>query len=220
MTNNQMTKMKKITNIKAVGFDVDGTLYSYTTEASVDISRQVMERAAGELSKNLEEFEEEYLQKKEKYRSNTLTLQMMGLEGEQIYQDIFDKFPLEKYHKPDIRLEETMKKLASRYRLFIISNGTERQVRRKLKAIGLPVKMFEPFVCCYDHGWAKPEPAPFLYALQALALRPEEVVYVGDRADVDIEGAAQVGMRTILVGGEYEGATASCETVYDILSVL
>ncbi len=47
-------------------------------------------------------------------------------------------------------------------------------------------------------------------------MRPDEIVYIGDREDIDIEGAKAVGMKTIFVGGESDKADASCQTVYDI----
>jgi len=102
----------------------------------------------------------------------------------------------------------------------LISNGTGKQVERKLKFLGLNYRDFDPRIYCYDQGWVKPEPAPFLAALESLNLKAEETVYVGDRRDIDIEGAQTVGMKTIFVGGECEIADLSCESVYDIVTVL
>jgi putative hydrolase of the HAD superfamily len=83
--------------------------------------------------------------------------------------------------------------------------------------IGLDYHDFDPRIYCYDQGWVKPEPAPFLCAIESLNMKPEEIVYVGDREDVDIEGAQAVGMKTILVGAESEKADQCCQTVYDVV---
>lgn len=131
-----------------------------------------------------------------------------------------DNFSIEKYVEVDDKLVKLIGELKTRYKLFLISNGTGRQVERKLKLVGLNYHDFDPRIYCYDQGWVKPEPAPFLAAIEALQMKPEEIVYVGDRADIDIEGARAVGMKTILVGGESELASNCCESVYDIVNIL
>ena len=205
---------KKI--IRAVGFDVDGTLYHIPTEMSVLLGKQVIAWAAKQLGRDEDEFAEEYLKRKEQYRGNTLTLNSYGLKGEEIFQSNFDEFPIEKYVSVDKKLVRMIGQLKDKYRLFIITNGTARQVERKLKLLGLDYRDFDPRIYCYDQGWVKPEPAPFLAAIESLAMKSEEIVYIGDREDIDIEGAQTVGMKTIYVGGESKKADLSCATVYDI----
>ena len=46
-----------------------------------------------------------------------------------------------------------------------------------------------------DIGVFKPHPRGFLAAAERFGVRPEQVVYVGDRLDVDAAGAAAAGMR-------------------------
>jgi HAD superfamily hydrolase (TIGR01509 family) len=46
-------------------------------------------------------------------------------------------------------------------------------------------------------GARKPDPAIFLHALSALGVEPEDAMYVGDRVETDVLGAAQVGMTTV-----------------------
>lgn len=211
---------KKLVGIKAVGFDVDGTLYHIPTEMALVISREVIEKAAAELGRDTDDFAEEYLKEREKYRGNTLTLNSFGLDGQQIFQKIVDDFPVEKYVKQDKKLVSMIRELKKKYQVFIITNGTGRQVERKLKLIGLDYKDFDPRIYCYDQGWVKPDPAPFLAAIESLKVKPDEVVYVGDRIDLDVEGAKAVGMKSVFVGGESAAAEASIETVYDTLTIL
>ena len=211
-----ITKQK----IKAIGFDVDGTLYHTPDSMSVAVGKILIEKVAEGLSRNPDDIAEEYLQKRDVFRSNTLTINSFGLDGQKIFQDVWDGIAIEKYVVKDTKLVSIIADLQKKYRLFIISNGTGRQVERKLKYLGLNYRDFDPRVYCYDHHWAKPDPAPFLYAIQSLKLSPDEIVYVGDREDVDIEGAQSVGMQAVFVGGESKKAEASIESVYDIVSVL
>jgi putative hydrolase of the HAD superfamily len=120
----------------------------------------------------------------------------------------------------DLKLVKLLTELGKKYRLFIITNGTRTQVERKIAYLGLDYHAFDPRIYCYDQGWVKPEPAPFLAAIESLNMKPEEIVYVGDREDVDIEGAQAVGMKAIFVGGLSHKAEVSIESVYDTLSVL
>jgi putative hydrolase of the HAD superfamily len=58
---------------------------------------------------------------------------------------------------------------------------------------------FSPIVYSYASGFAKPDPRIFRTALEAIAVPPETVVYVGDSVKLDIVPAQEVGMRTVLV---------------------
>jgi FMN phosphatase YigB (HAD superfamily) len=202
--------------IKAIGFDVDGTLYNTPDAMSVAVAKILIEKAAAALSKDPDDLAEEYIKRRDEFRSNTKTLNSFGLDGEKIFQDVWDGIAIEKYVTPDDRLVKMIAKLQKEYRLFLISNGTGRQVERKLTYLGLNYKDFDPRIYCYDQGWMKPDPQPFLAAIESLQLKPEEIVYVGDREDIDVEGAQAVGMQAIYVGGKSEKADESCQTVYDI----
>ncbi len=207
---------KDLKNVKAIGFDVDGTLYHAPDAMSVEVGKILIKKAAEALSQDPDELAEEYLKRRDQYRSNTQTLNSFGLDGERIFQEVWDAIAVEEYVVPDPDLVSLIKELKGKYRLFLISNGTGAQVERKLTHLGLDYHDFEPRIYCYDQGWVKPEPAPFLAAMESLNINPEEIVYVGDREDVDIEGAKAVGMKTIMVGGQSELADLSCDTVYDI----
>ncbi len=212
--------MLDVKQIKAVGFDVDGTLYHSTAELQMAVGQDIVVEAARRLGQDSDELAEEYLIRRERFRSNTMTLNSFGLPGEEIFQKIWNEVPLQKYVKKDVRLAKLMKMLAKKYLLFIISNGRAVEIKKKLHYLGVEDSLFDPLIACYDHNWVKPEPAPFLLAIESLKLEPENMVYVGDREDLDIEGASSNGMQTIYVGGVSQIATASIESVYDIVSVL
>ena len=59
-----------------------------------------------------------------------------------------------------------------------------------------------------------------MYVLDEIQLRPEEVLYVGDRVTTDIEGARGVGMKTMLVYGESDLADLSVRTIEEGLEML
>lgn len=216
----KVKQFKKIKGIRGIGFDVDGTLYHTPEQMNIEVGKILIHKAAQALTQDPDVLADEYLKRREELRSNTQTLNSFGLDGEQIFQDVWDTIAIEKYVAPDPKLVAMIETLKQKYRLFIITNGSGRQVERKLSYLGLDYRDFDPRIYCYDQDWVKPEPAPFLLAIESLNLKPNEIVYVGDRVDIDIEGASAVEMKTIYVGGESDLADMSCPSVYDVALML
>jgi HAD superfamily hydrolase (TIGR01549 family) len=75
-------------------------------------------------------------------------------------------------------------------------------VDSKLQALGL-AERFSPVLCATDVevGAFKPHPRGFLRACRIWRLPPADVLMVGDRVDVDAAGAAAAGMPCVIVGG-------------------
>ena len=57
---------------------------------------------------------------------------------------------------------------------------------------------FDPIVVSGDHGFRKPDPRLFEYALEGMGVPAAQTVYVGNDMFRDIYGARQVGMRTVM----------------------
>lgn len=210
-----------VENIKAVGFDLDGTLYHSPGNLQGWFKQEVIKRVVKYLKKDQKEVEQEYARRYRKYKSNTLTLNSFGMNGEEVFQALFDEVDLSKYVGRDEELIRLVKDLGKKYQLFILSNGAMRQIVKKLTMLGLDLDMFDPIVACYEHvGWVKPSPKGFLHVIDYLGRTPEQIVYVGDREMTDIQGASAVGMRTVMVWGESKKADVSIPTVYDLEQVL
>lgn len=82
-------------------------------------------------------------------------------------------------------------KLGSRYLVGSISNGVA-----DLEVIGL-AGHFKVSLSAARFGRAKPDPAIFLAACEALNVAPSEAVYVGDDLHLDVAGAQQAGLRAV-----------------------
>jgi 2-haloalkanoic acid dehalogenase type II len=80
---------------------------------------------------------------------------------------------------------------AGRLRLGAVTNGAA-----DLGVIGM-AHFFEVAIAAHQFGSAKPDPAIFLAACAALDLPPEQVVYVGDDPQLDVEGAQAAGLRAV-----------------------
>jgi HAD superfamily hydrolase (TIGR01549 family) len=97
-------------------------------------------------------------------------------------------------------LEELLDALAGRGLRFGVFS--DYPARDKLEALGVGGR-FDPVLCATDPeiDAFKPNPRGFLRACELWGLDPRQVLYVGDRADVDAEGARRAGMPCVLVGG-------------------
>ncbi len=78
------------------------------------------------------------------------------------------------------------------FRLAVLSNWDSR-LRPVLNGLGL-APFFEALFISSEHGLAKPDPAFFLLALQALGVAPEEAWMVGDDEGNDLAPARALGM--------------------------
>ncbi|MEM9380491.1 MAG: HAD-IA family hydrolase [Planctomycetota bacterium] len=83
---------------------------------------------------------------------------------------------------------------------------------KKLAALGID-DLFDVAIAATDPevNAFKPHPRGFLVGAERLGVPPAEVLYVGDRAEVDALGAAGAGLECVLVGGK--GAPADVATV-------
>jgi putative hydrolase of the HAD superfamily len=86
------------------------------------------------------------------------------------------------------------------YRLGVISNTLQpgRLMDRTLASRGL-IDFFPVRIYSSEVHVAKPHPAIFRAAQEALGLPPERIVYVGDRLGADVAGAQRVGMKGVLI---------------------
>ena len=66
-------------------------------------------------------------------------------------------------------------------------------------------------------GWRKPRRDIFDAALERLGVRPEESLFVGDRADMDVLGAQQIGMDAAWINRDGEPLPAGVKApTYEI----
>jgi HAD superfamily hydrolase (TIGR01662 family) len=85
-------------------------------------------------------------------------------------------------------------------RIGLCSNAAYRSasMHQQLAHIELDA-LLDAAVFSGEVGWRKPSPRLFDAALRALGSRAGETVFVGDRVREDIRGAADAGMRTVLI---------------------
>lgn len=84
----------------------------------------------------------------------------------------------------------TLNQLAPHFKLAAISNGNASPKR-------LGLHQFSFHLSAEDVGAAKPSPEPFELAMAMAAVKPSEMIHIGDCPKDDIAAAASLGIKTI-----------------------
>ncbi|MCU4414477.1 HAD family hydrolase [Acinetobacter sp. WU_MDCI_Axc73] len=82
------------------------------------------------------------------------------------------------------------------HKLGLISNGKTPFQEHNFYALGL-AEFFSVILISEAVGLRKSDPKIFNYACEKLDCRPSDCIFIGDNPIADIEGAKQIGMKTI-----------------------
>ena len=94
-------------------------------------------------------------------------------------------------------------------------------VEDRLRALGIMPELFDLLLSADEAGALKPSPLPFTLAANHLNLDPSQILVVGDRLDLDAQGAANVGMQFLgVTDGPPEGALQAWRDVVTVLKDL
>jgi putative hydrolase of the HAD superfamily len=109
---------------------------------------------------------------------------------------------------PHVR--EVLDRLRERYPLAVVTDAQRAYARGELHKVGL-LDYFDPIVVSGDHGFRKPDRRLFQLALDKLGVAPEHALYVGNDMHRDVFGAREAGMWTVLVDSDQgEDAYLDC----------
>jgi putative hydrolase of the HAD superfamily len=128
-----------------------------------------------------------------------ITLKEFGIDDKILASTLSDEYTYRSPRKGILfpGTIETLDKLKDRFQLHIITNGFEEIQHVKLEFAGL-TKYFENLITSEQAQSKKPDAGIFNYAMEQAGARAEESLMIGDDLDVDIIGAREIGMDTIL----------------------
>lgn len=223
--------MPKISGIKIISFDGDGTLWDFNKVMKHSLGcvleelRKIAPKTASLL--NMEKMIE---------IRNQVSLQLEGKETnlENIRFFAF-KQTLEEIGKPndslatymntiylkhrfeDIELFDdvlsTFKILQKKYALGLLSNGNSYPDKCGLEGI------FHFVVFSQDYGIEKPDPRIFQIALKKAEVEPDEFIHIGDSLRNDIFGANQTGIKSIWLNRKQIKNNLGVEVEYECKSL-
>ncbi len=213
--------------IKAVVFDLDNTLVDFMAMKRQAITAAINSMIDAGLRLTRDEVHE---------RIDTIYKER-GIE----FQNVFDQLLYDVFQKVDYKIlsagiiayrrareaalvpyphvNMTLISLVKRgIRLAVISDAPGREAWLRLCYLGFH-HTFDHVITFDDTGERKPSPVPFRKALDLLRVEPREAIMVGDWAERDMVGAAQVGMKTVFARYGDTFGTIESNAHYDINDV-
>ncbi|MGB3340921.1 MAG: HAD family hydrolase [bacterium] len=199
--------------IKAIIFDMDGTLYTnneireqfaaaaYHTLAITDLislerARDLIEERRAKL-KTESGFPIPY----------TLTLRSFNIPISEWHKENIKFFDPRDYLHKDKKLKQTLTELKKEFCLAVMTNNNKVQTDRVLEGLEL-IGLFDKVYTYNSFEILKPDPVFFKKTAAGLGIEPEACLFVGDRYDVDLRPAQELGMQILEVKGP--------EDIYDL----
>jgi putative hydrolase of the HAD superfamily len=220
--------------IKAIVFDLDNTLVDFMVmkQAAIDAAVRAM------IDAGLKMTFEEARQKVDHIYSER------GIE----FQQVFDILLYDETNKIDNKILAagiiayrrareaalvpyphvflTLVQLVKRgIKLAVVSDAPSREAWLRLTYLNLH-HLFDVVLTHEDTGEYKPSPVPFKTALDRLSVDASEALMIGDWAERDMVGAAQVGMKTVFArygdtfGTMHSGADYEINDIQDLLKIV
>jgi FMN phosphatase YigB (HAD superfamily) len=192
-------------NVQGLIFDIDLTLYNSRAYAQAQ-TELLIERAARELEKDysvmseaIQAYQREYAKAHEQLKPSLgNTFVALGIPIEQSIRWREELLKPEDYLVPDTKLQLTLKKLSTCFKILAVTNNPSLVGRRTLDVLGV-ASFFQTVIGLDTSGVSKPHKIPFLLAQKALDLPFHRLISIGDRYEIDLDIPLALGMGGILV---------------------
>ncbi|MFJ6412399.1 HAD family hydrolase [Terribacillus saccharophilus] len=203
-------KEKRRDSMKAILFDLDGTIHDRHTTLQRFLADQ-FQRFQSELAGVSES----------DFTAAFLELDQNGyVEKPVVYHALLSRFSLDMSMEPVLTADyfdnvaqfavafpealETLQELSMSYTLGIVTNGPALLQQQVIEQLGLYWHC-QSLVISEAVGLRKPDPAIFEMALLEVEAAASEAVFVGDHAEVDVAGSRNAGLQPVFFGGKLEG---------------
>ena len=213
--------------IRAIVFDLDNTLVDFMAmkRQAVDAAINAMIDAGLNLSAEQARVRIEAIYKER------------GIE----FQNVFDQLLYDVFQKVDYKILSAgiiayrrareaalvpyphvymtfMELLKRGLRLAVVSDAPAREAWLRLCYLNFH-HIFHSVVTFDDTGKRKPDEAPFRKTLELLGVKPQQALMVGDWAERDMVGAANIGMKTVFARYGDTFGTVETHADYEITDI-
>lgn len=188
-----------IKQLKFLVWDLDGTLYPPVPELEETINSEVLKALASSLDCSEVEATAYYSDKKKQLKSSTRVLNSAGIDGHDFFTKLWQKLPLDQYIKPNPKLQKLFASSQQFTHVLHTNSNTLEVVKLKLNCLGLSIDNFSSILVFPRAGYQKPDQEAFEMILETTGQMAEQILYIGDRPEVDLLPAKKVGLHTVLV---------------------
>lgn len=206
-------------SIKHVWFDMDGTLTVHTKEFDKvhdDLRYKTYASVVGREvdDKLIAEYEDLY----KKYGSNSAVFTSLGQPSD-FWMQYFDQIDQNRYYEPLPDIFDTLDKLRQIVPISLFTNARLANAHKTLEVVSVDAEWFTHILSGDDIQNRKPALDGFHLMIEKSGLPAEQLLYVGDRVDVDIKPAKAVGMKSCLVYSKSDAADFSFMTMAELLQL-
>lgn len=206
--------------IKHIWFDLAGTLYRETDEFSAvhdQYRYHTYARLRGIMDPD--RARQEYLALYKTHGSNSAVFRSLG-QPSNYWMKALEEMDFSAVLKPDKNITETLKELNRVVPISLFTNFPKARIDEILGIIEIPADLFMHVLSGDDIAERKPALDGFYAMIKRSGLPGENLLYVGDRVEVDIKPAKQLGIQTCLVWGYSHEADYSCSELDGLWPVL
>lgn len=207
-------------NVQSIVFDLDGTLYTNSAlQREIGAAaEQLVSRSRGislqQGSALLRAARERLAESREQEPTLTQTCVELGLSVQELHQAFQDFIRPENYLVYDPVLQALLDSLRTNWSLYIYTNNNLPLTQKILSLLG--VENFFDRLYTIEFRWVpKPDPETLQLLLEDIGGPPESFLFIGDRHQVDLQLAADLGIPTLLVS-----ETADLLQIHKLLGLL
>lgn len=207
----------KFKEVKAIGFDLDCTLYPPTPEINNKIRNEIAKELLTKkpelqtIQQARQFFEERY----QHLQSGTKILEEEGYpQPSQIMDNCLARAEVIDLIQPNPKLAKIIKEISSKFKIYLITSSPKDLARRKLEKIGIDKSSFHLQIFSdTENSNHKQTGKSFESAIKYFGIQASQHVYIGDSRKSDILPAKALGMKTISVGSEIHEADISIKNI-------
>jgi FMN phosphatase YigB (HAD superfamily) len=209
----------KISSIRFIAWDFDGTLYHINNDIWSDIFEAQYkvihdftgwdrEKAAAEHAK---------IYKVVTQSSTDAVARICNISVAQAVLATEEYYDRTKYVAYDAKLVRMFRQL-SVYTHVMFVNGKKEREEPALRKLGLNPAIFRTWITPQQTLTVKPDPKMAIALRAYTGVSPSQILVVGDREEVDLRAAHDLGMKTCLVWSDTKAAFAD-RTLADVYQV-
>lgn len=190
-------------DIRAIVFDLDGTLYmSEPFEKAIweSVSRYAAELLGtdpDEAGRQLRTVRQRLSEERGSAQTLAVTIQFMGGTMQEMHRHFAEDLDPEHLIQPDTRVKPLIEKLGKLYTCWLLTNNNQRLTARILSHLDLE-QSFKRVITINESWRPKPDQEILDKILSELGEPPAQVLFVGDRYDIDLHLPEQMGCPVLL----------------------
>ncbi len=187
--------------IKAVIFDVDGTLYR-SQEYERHLYHMIVKTISWFTGLDNQQAAEKLRQQKHIHKTVSKSIESMGINRHKFFDKLAEYAEPEKYIAKNPEAVEVLRVLKQLgYKVALHTNSGRKLAEKVLRAIGIEDYCYDALVTS-DEAEPKPSINGYLLCASKLGVKPREALYIGDRPEVELKPAKEIGMKTALINAK------------------